>query len=88
MLGVKAPVTRVFGTVSGACFASSHSPGPRCRPLVAEVKTRKNGGGFVQLERWLGEFDALFLRRNHADPIIVLPWRVWSRLLDRVRRAQ
>ena len=55
-------------------------------PLVAEVKKRKNGAGFTQLERWLGEYDALFLRRNHADPLVVLPWRVWARLLERVRR--
>src|SRR5205823_2043774 len=46
-------------------------------PLVAECKARKNGGGFVQLEKWLGEYDALFLRRNHADPLVLLPWRVW-----------
>jgi hypothetical protein len=25
------------------------------------------------------------LRRNHANPMIVLPWRVWARLLERVR---
>jgi Holliday junction resolvase len=55
-------------------------------PAVCEVKARKDGGGFVQLEKWLGENDALFLRRNHADPMIVLPWRVWARLLERVRR--
>jgi hypothetical protein len=24
--------------------------------------------------------------RNHADPMIVLPWRVWARLLERLRR--
>jgi Holliday junction resolvase len=50
-------------------------------PLVAEVKARKNGGGFVQLEKWLGGYDALFLRRDHADPIVVLPWRVWACLI-------
>jgi len=55
-------------------------------PLVAEVKKRKGGAGFTQLERWLGEYDLLVLRRNHADPMIVLPWRVWARLLERVRR--
>jgi Holliday junction resolvase len=52
-------------------------------PLVAEVKARKNGGGFIQLERWLGEFDLLALRRNDADPIIVLPWRTWAQLIKR-----
>jgi len=55
-------------------------------PLVAEAKARKNGAGFTTLEKWLGEFDALFLRRNHADALVVLPWRVWARLLERVRR--
>jgi Holliday junction resolvase len=54
-------------------------------PAVAEVKSRKDGGGFIQLERWLGEFDVLFLRRNNADPMVVLPWRVWAALLAKVR---
>jgi hypothetical protein len=60
--------------------------GPDAAPLVAEVKKRKGGAGFTQLERWLGDYDLLVLRRNHADPMIVLPWRVWARLLERVRR--
>ena len=48
--------------------------------------SRKNGAGFTQLERWLGEYDLLVLRRNHADPMIVLPWRTWTALLMRGRR--
>jgi hypothetical protein len=55
-------------------------------PLVAEVKARANGGGFTTLERWLGEYDVLFLRRDHADPLVMVPWRIWSRLLKQVRR--
>jgi Holliday junction resolvase len=55
-------------------------------PLVAEVKGRKNGAGFTTLERWLGDYDALFLRRNNAEPLVLIPWRVWARLLERVRR--
>ena len=54
-------------------------------PAIAEVKSRKSGGGFVQIERWLGEYDLLVLRRDRADPIIVLPWRTWTALLARVR---
>jgi hypothetical protein len=50
-------------------------------PLVGECKARKGGAGFTTLERWLGEFDLLVLRRNHADPMIVLPWRIWARLI-------
>ena len=43
--------------------------------------SRKNGAGITQLERWLGEYDLLVLRRNHA-----LPWRTWAALLMRGRR--
>jgi Holliday junction resolvase len=52
-------------------------------PFVAEVKARKNGSGFVQLETWLADFDCLFLKRNNADPLVVLPWRIWRSLLQR-----
>lgn len=55
-------------------------------PLVAEVKSRKNGAGFSTLEKWLGEFDLLALRRNNAEPMIVLPWRTWAALLAKVPR--
>jgi Holliday junction resolvase len=54
-------------------------------PIIAEAKSRRNGGGFATLERWLGEYDALFLRRNNADPLVVVPWRVWARILEGAR---
>jgi Holliday junction resolvase len=57
-------------------------------PLVAESKARKNGDGFKQLETWLGEFDALFLRRNNADPLVLLPWRVWASILTKIPRGE
>jgi Holliday junction resolvase len=53
-------------------------------PIVAEVKSRRNGGGFATLEQWLADYDALFLRRNNADPLVMLPWRIWARI--RVRQ--
>jgi Holliday junction resolvase len=57
--------------------------GPDEAPIVGEVKSRAKGAGFVTLEKWLGEYDTLFLRRNNADPLVVLPWRLWARLLTR-----
>jgi hypothetical protein len=59
--------------------------GSEAAPLVAEVKGRKNGAGFTTLEKWLGEYDLLALRRNNADPLMVLPWRTWTALLKKVR---
>jgi Holliday junction resolvase len=62
-----------------------YSFGREAAPIVAEVKGRKNGAGFVTLERWIADYDALFLRRNNADPLVVIPWRIWVRLLEKVR---
>jgi Holliday junction resolvase len=55
-------------------------------PTVCEVKARKNGAGFATLERWLGEFDLLFLRRNGGYPLVLVSWPTWARLLERVRQ--
>ena len=50
-------------------------------PLVAEVKSRASGEGFATIERWLGEYDLLFLRKDRTDPVVVMPWRVWQQLI-------
>lgn len=55
-------------------------------PLKAEVKSRKGGAGFVTLENWIGNYDALFLRKDRTDPMVLIPWRVWCHLVERVRR--
>jgi len=49
--------------------------------LTGEVKARKDGAGFVQLERWLGDNDLLLLKRNNAAPMAVLPWNTFQALL-------
>ena len=55
-------------------------------PIKAEVKGRKNGAGFTTLENWIGKYDALFLRKDRTDPMVVIPWRVWVQLVERVRQ--
>jgi Holliday junction resolvase len=60
--------------------------GREAAPFVAEVKARKDGQGFAQLERWLDTYDLLFLRRNNADPLVVMPWRVWAAMLSKVQQ--
>ncbi|MFO0813580.1 MAG: hypothetical protein U0796_10195 [Gemmatales bacterium] len=49
--------------------------------MTAEVKARANGTGFKTLEGWLGSNDLLFLRRDRATPIVLLPWETYSRLV-------
>jgi hypothetical protein len=33
------------------------------------------------LELWLADADALFLRRDRAELLVVLPWQTWARLV-------
>ena len=49
--------------------------------LVAEVKARKDGTGFKQLEDWKGDHDYLFLKRNNSDPMVAMDWDEFVRLL-------
>lgn len=57
-------------------------------PLIAEVKSRKNGAGFATLEGWLASNDVLFLRRDRAEPLVVLPWSTWERLVSLMRERR
>ena len=50
-------------------------------PLISEVKARASGGGFVTLEKWLGDNDILFLVRDRASPIVTLSWRTYCKLI-------
>ena len=38
--------------------------------LRAEVKARANGQGFAIIERWLGDNDMLFLRRDQHHAVV------------------
>lgn len=53
-------------------------------PLNCEVKARASGAGFTMLEKWLCGNDVLFLRRDHASPMVVLPWNTWMDVLRRM----
>jgi Holliday junction resolvase len=54
-------------------------------PWVTECKARASGEGFVTLERWLGEADALFLMRDRSLPLVVLPWERWQEVISLLR---
>ena len=47
----------------------------------AEVKKRAEGNGFATLERWLGQNDMLFLKRNRQLPMVVLDWATYTKLI-------
>lgn len=86
--GIHAERVPLSGAVGGSFSGDIdvYAFGREDAPLVTEVKARKSGQGFATIERWLGENDALFLRRDRADPFVVIPWRVWRRLLTGAER--
>jgi Holliday junction resolvase len=84
-IGVKAERVPLSGSaryLGNGADVDVYAFGPDTGPLVSEVKARGNGEGFTTLERWLGDADVLFLRRDRAPPVVVLPWRVWARLVS------
>ncbi len=67
-----------------------YAMGKDAGPLVFEAKARATGGGFKQIETWLGENDGLFLVRDQEKPgqpapapLVVLPFATWKRLIER-----
>ena len=46
----------------------------------AEVKARKSGEGFAVIDRWLGGNQLLFLKRDRAEPLVVMPMSVFVEL--------
>ena len=68
-LGIAAERVPLSGAAGGSYTGDVIVAGMRC-----EIKARKDGSGFLTLERWLGDNDALILRRDRAEPMVVLPW--------------
>ena len=68
--------------LSGAAGGSYTGDVVVARRFRCESKARKSGSGFTVLERWLGPHDALFLRRDRAEPLVLLRASTWFALLD------
>ena len=62
----------------GGSLAGDVRVGPQgLDQLRGEAKGRANGAGFVTIKRWLKDMDLLFLREDHCDPLVVMPWSVY-----------
>lgn len=47
----------------------------------AEVKARRGGAGWKTVKEWLGAHDALFLIEDREDPLVVIPWSTFKKLI-------
>ncbi len=54
---------------------------PAC-PLVCEVKGRKSAKGYWQkIKDAIDGKHVLFLKEDREEPLVVLPWAVWARII-------
>jgi hypothetical protein len=60
------PDDKIVGRTDAVAHAARL--GPEEVPFVCEVKARKDGSGFAQLERWLGDFDLLAFAAQQCGP--------------------
>ena len=51
-----------------------------------EVKARKNGEGFAQLDKWKGSADLLVLKRDFSSPMVYLDWDLFKEFLYEYRQ--
>jgi hypothetical protein len=49
---------------------------------TVEVKARKSGGGFTQLDRWKGSADLLILKRDFKEPMVYMSWNLYKEYLN------
>ena len=84
-IGIKAERVPLSGAMTfrntGSTDVDVYPLGPDAAPFVCEVKARGTGGGFVTIERWLGNADVLFLVKDRAPPLVMLPWARWQEIL-------
>jgi len=50
----------------------------------AEVKARASGSGYTVIERWKGDNDILFLKRDRQEPLVVVDLNLFTVLLSGV----
>lgn len=81
-IGIHAERVPLSGAAGGSYTGDVLIHLDRMAGLISEVKARKNGSGFTTIENWLSKNDVLFLRRDRAEPLVVMPWSTWEKLVS------
>ena len=50
--------------------------------IKGECKARKSGSGFTVLERWMGDNDILFLRRDRKEMLVCMNADLYSKMIS------
>ena len=69
-------------------ISAPYKPGPDLSinidgtQLRGEVKARRDGSGWKTIKNWIKSADALFLIEDRKEPLVVLNWETYRRLVS------
>ena len=86
-MGVPAERVPLSGAAGGR-FSGDIQIGFPLLSFLGEVKSRKSGEGFKTLERWLGENDLLFLKRDRQSPMVLMDWESYAEIWNQVKNLK
>lgn len=85
--GISCERVPLSGSMGGKYSGDLAIPSVEAAVFRCESKARKNGSGFTVIEKWMGEKDILFLKRHRQDPLVVIPFDIYLRLMGAYAKA-
>lgn len=79
-VGIKAarlPLSGAMRGIYGGCDVTLSMLGRECR---AELKHHRNG--FATFYKWIARVHILIVRRDHDEPLVVMPFKTFVELLQ------
>lgn len=79
--GIPCERVPLSGSMGGKYKGDLNIPSVSHPAFIAECKARRNGSGFAVIEKWLGDKDILFTKRNNQEPLVVMRFDVYLELM-------
>lgn len=64
-----------------SCDVDVYIDGTDKPPWKVEIKARRNGEGFKNLDAWLANNELLILRKDRSEPSVYMNWKTFKKLL-------
>lgn len=81
--GIPCERVPLSGSIGGAYAGDLAIPSVSGREFTIESKARKTGTGFKVLEGWMEDKDILMIKRNNQEPMVVMSWEIYEKLMKR-----
>ena len=81
--GIPCERVPLSGSMGGLYMGDLNIPSVANLKFVLEVKARRNGSGFKVIEQWLENRDILFVKRNNQDPMVVMNFDLYLKLMKK-----